>query len=130
MSEPAAFFVAEGDGTFASTPATAGPWGPDTQHGGPPAALLVRAFEVTETQPRSRIAEYVRTSRPYKAVMHLIPKPLRSFTRRLNERRTERAEVDFAEFTDYLRPLQQQETQELGDLFHRDFRVWKTLYGA
>jgi Acyl-CoA thioesterase C-terminal domain/Acyl-CoA thioesterase N-terminal domain len=58
VSEPAAFYTAEGDGTFASTPATAGPWGPQTQHGGPPAALLVRAFELTETQPNSRIARF------------------------------------------------------------------------
>ncbi|HET8718767.1 MAG TPA: thioesterase family protein [Nocardioidaceae bacterium] len=29
----------------ASHPTTAGPWGPDSQHGGPPAALLARAVE-------------------------------------------------------------------------------------
>lgn len=58
MSEPAAFYIAERDGIFASTPATAGPWGPENQHGGPPAALLVRAFELTEPQPHSRIARF------------------------------------------------------------------------
>lgn len=58
MSEPAAFYIAESDGIFASTPATAGPWGPENQHGGPPAALLVRAFELTESQPHSRIARF------------------------------------------------------------------------
>jgi hypothetical protein len=31
--------------TFESLPATAGPWSPDAQHGGPPAALLARAIE-------------------------------------------------------------------------------------
>lgn len=51
-----AFYVAQGGGVFASTPATAGPWGPESQHGGPPSALLVRSFELTEPQPRSRIA--------------------------------------------------------------------------
>jgi hypothetical protein len=30
---------------LASQPATAGPWGPEAQHGGPPAALLTRAVE-------------------------------------------------------------------------------------
>ncbi|KQW47154.1 hypothetical protein ASC77_16985 [Nocardioides sp. Root1257] len=30
---------------FDSLPATAGPWSPDSQHGGPPAALLARAIE-------------------------------------------------------------------------------------
>jgi Thioesterase-like superfamily len=58
VSEPAAFYIAESDGIFASTPATAGPWGPENQHGGPPAALLVRAFELTESQPNSRIARF------------------------------------------------------------------------
>lgn len=30
---------------FSSLPTTSGPWGPDSQHGGPPAALLARAVE-------------------------------------------------------------------------------------
>ena len=43
MSE--AFYVAVGDGVFRSTPHTVGPWATTDQHGGPPAALLVRALE-------------------------------------------------------------------------------------
>jgi hypothetical protein len=39
------FYVPLGSSTFRSTPSTAGPWGPDSQHGGPPAALLARAIE-------------------------------------------------------------------------------------
>jgi hypothetical protein len=39
------FYVAEGAGRFVSQPSTAGPWGPGSQHGGPPAALLTRAIE-------------------------------------------------------------------------------------
>jgi hypothetical protein len=35
--------------TYLSHPATAGPWGPDSPHGEPPAALLTRAVE---TLPR------------------------------------------------------------------------------
>jgi hypothetical protein len=35
----------EGRQTFDSLPLTAGPWATDSQHGGPPAALLVRALE-------------------------------------------------------------------------------------
>jgi hypothetical protein len=31
--------------TFESLPATAGPWSPEAQHGGPPAALLARSVE-------------------------------------------------------------------------------------
>jgi hypothetical protein len=44
------FYVIQGtseDGreTFSSQPTTAGPWGPTSQHGSPPSALLARAIE-------------------------------------------------------------------------------------
>jgi hypothetical protein len=39
------FFVPLGDGRFASTVHTVGPWDERFQHGGPPAALLARAIE-------------------------------------------------------------------------------------
>jgi len=53
-SVPGTFFYrptgASGDDfeRFESMPTTAGPWTPDAQHGGPPAALLVRAVEQLE----------------------------------------------------------------------------------
>ena len=40
-----AFYEPLGDGRFASTRHTAGPWDPRSQHAGPPAALLGRALE-------------------------------------------------------------------------------------
>ena len=47
------FYEPLGDDRFASTPATAGPWSPQAQHGGPPAALLGRALEgMDEGAPR------------------------------------------------------------------------------
>lgn len=45
MSGVQPFYVSDGPTLFESTPSTAGPWGPDSQHGGPPAALLTRAVE-------------------------------------------------------------------------------------
>jgi len=39
------FYVPDGPRRLLSQPSTAGPWGPDSQHGGPPAALLARAVE-------------------------------------------------------------------------------------
>ena len=39
------FYLPDGPGRYLSQPSTAGPWGPDSQHGGPPAALLTRAVE-------------------------------------------------------------------------------------
>jgi hypothetical protein len=41
---PDAFFVPDGE-RFASTELTVGPWDPDSQHAGPPAALIGRALE-------------------------------------------------------------------------------------
>lgn len=40
-----AFYLSDGEDRFLAQPSTAGPWGPDSQHGGPPAALLTRAVE-------------------------------------------------------------------------------------
>jgi hypothetical protein len=44
MSQPAAFFEQDGD-RFGPTVLTRGPWRPEHQHGGPPAALMARAIE-------------------------------------------------------------------------------------
>jgi hypothetical protein len=44
---PDAFYEA-GDGEIVPTELTRGPWDPDSQHGGPPAALLARAIEGLE----------------------------------------------------------------------------------
>lgn len=40
-----AFYEQQGEGRFAATELTRGPWDPDAQHAGPPAALLGRAIE-------------------------------------------------------------------------------------
>lgn len=45
---PEAVFVSEG-GRFVPTPLAAGPWSPEAQHGGPPAALLGRVIERHES---------------------------------------------------------------------------------
>jgi hypothetical protein len=42
-----AFYVRDGD-SFAPTAWTRGPWDPDAQHAGPPAALVARAIEALE----------------------------------------------------------------------------------
>lgn len=41
----ASFYVSSGNDSYLSQPSTAGPWGAESQHGGPPAALLTRAVE-------------------------------------------------------------------------------------
>ncbi|MEO5708552.1 MAG: thioesterase family protein [Nocardioidaceae bacterium] len=49
------FYRADGATTFASTHSTAGPWGADSQHGGPPAALLTRALENLDREGADRV---------------------------------------------------------------------------
>lgn len=51
-----AFFEPAGTDTFVATPATAGPWSAQSQHGGPPSALAARAFEMHERNPAQRLA--------------------------------------------------------------------------
>jgi hypothetical protein len=45
MSGVTPFYVTEGSDRFLPQRSTAGPWGPESQHGGPPAALLTRGIE-------------------------------------------------------------------------------------
>ena len=40
-----AFYIQESEGQFRGTISTRGPWSNELQHGGPPSALLARAFE-------------------------------------------------------------------------------------
>lgn len=76
-----------GGGLFESTPATAGPWSPSAQHGGPPSALLAREIdrldpnpdqrlsrltvEILRPIPVARIAIRTRVARPGRRVMLL-----------------------------------------------------------
>lgn len=53
---PDAFYRNSGNGRYESTSATAGPWSPKTQHGGPPSALVGRAIERHEPRPGFRVA--------------------------------------------------------------------------
>lgn len=50
------FFEPAGPGRFLATPATAGPWSADAQHGGPPSALAARAMDLHEPDDGMRLA--------------------------------------------------------------------------
>ncbi|HET8529709.1 MAG TPA: thioesterase family protein [Methylomirabilota bacterium] len=54
MSQPPPFFVADGD-RFVPSASARGPWSTQHQHGGPPAALLARAF-ARHASPDAQIA--------------------------------------------------------------------------
>lgn len=51
-----AFYVPAGDGRYESTPWTRGPWSPDHQHAGPPAALLARELRAAGAIPGAHLA--------------------------------------------------------------------------
>lgn len=51
-----AFYRQVDEARFESTPLTAGPWSPDSQHAGPPSALLVRALERAGSGADMRLA--------------------------------------------------------------------------
>jgi Thioesterase-like superfamily len=51
---PDAFFARDGD-VYAPTELTRGPWDPDSQHAGPPAALIGREIERLDGEPGRRV---------------------------------------------------------------------------
>lgn len=51
MTDPA-FYLRTGPTSFTPTPATAGPWDPRLQHGGPVAALVLSAIQAAAPHPR------------------------------------------------------------------------------
>jgi Thioesterase-like superfamily len=52
----ASFFEATGSGRFRASQASAGPWSPESQHGGPPSALAARLLERHEPDENMRLA--------------------------------------------------------------------------
>ncbi len=66
------FYEPAGFGTYLATEATAGPWDPNAQHGGPPSALAVRELENHESDDSMRLARV--------AVDILRPVPLGTIT--------------------------------------------------
>jgi hypothetical protein len=79
-----AFYEPLGDGRFASTPHTRGPWDPAFQHAGPPSALIGRAlerceprddfvlaratFEILRPVPVAEVTVSARVARPGRSV--------------------------------------------------------------
>jgi len=53
---PESFYVPLAPNLFASTKHTRGPWGPEYQHGGPPASLLGRAIERVNDRTDASVA--------------------------------------------------------------------------
>lgn len=67
---PKAFWIPESEQVFRPTLSTQGPWHPQFQHGGPPAALLVRQMELCSPRPDMMLA---RVSMDIFAPLPLLP---------------------------------------------------------
>jgi Thioesterase-like superfamily len=64
---PDSFFIPLGENRYEATPHTSGPWAPNLQHAGPPAALIGRELERTE--PRNDLV----LSRITFEILHAVP---------------------------------------------------------
>src|SRR6266568_2748280 len=75
---PDAFYVADGD-RFMSTEWTRGPWDPDAQHAGPPAALVAHEIE-RHDPPGMQVARFtMEVLRPVPiAPLHVKVEPIRT----------------------------------------------------
>lgn len=95
---PDAFYLPLGDGRFCPTEHTSGPWSSDTQHFGPPSALLVRALEEIDGGHSRQFARVT--------VEILGPAPLTELTVRARMERPGRSvELMSAELLDGTRPI-------------------------
>jgi hypothetical protein len=62
-----------------------------------------------------------------RAAIDYIPASIRRTSRRMIARQVNRSRVDIDEVVQYLRPLQQRQTEELTQLIGRDFPEWRML---
>lgn len=62
------FFEIAGPGRYRATSATAWPWSPNAQHGGPPSALAARELERHEPDEHMRLARVVAID-----ILRLVP---------------------------------------------------------
>jgi hypothetical protein len=85
--------------------------------------------EVVQVRGRGLLNRF-RYSRVWCTVGPRIPRVVRRMGRSLSERTVERDKHVSADVLNWLRPLQQDQTEELKQLLKRDFPEWKTLYGA
>jgi Sulfotransferase family len=64
------------------------------------------------------------------AAKRVTPLPVRRQAMRVLSRKVPRDDTGIAATIDYLRPIQREQTAELGELLGRSFPEWKTLYGT
>ena len=81
MAQPEAFYLPAGDDRYLPTRATESPWDADSQHGGPPAALLGRCIERVAGAPGLRLSritvEFLRPVPQAECTVEALVRPAR-----------------------------------------------------
>ncbi|MBE9039488.1 sulfotransferase [Oscillatoriales cyanobacterium LEGE 11467] len=78
----------------------------------------------------SSLFSHLRGTPLWKTIKQLVPESMREKIRDVLVRPTERDLTMLEPTRDYLRPIQQQQTEELSQLLGRQFPEWKTLYNV
>jgi hypothetical protein len=84
--------------------------------------------QMTQLRTRGWLQSF-RTSALWNAFGPYTPRFVRHVGRRLVERRVDRAAAPLKEVVEFLRPIQQEQTDRLSRLLGRDFPEWKRLWG-
>jgi len=74
------------------------------------------------------VLQQVRNSRPFRFLTPYLPRGFREKAVRLATRQVDRRALDVTEVVEYLRPIQQRQTEALTRLVGREFPEWSTLY--
>lgn len=74
------------------------------------------------------VLRQLRHSRPVRFLMPLLPRGLTEQAMRLATRQVDRHALDVTEVEEFLRPIQQRQTEALVRLVGREFPEWTTLY--
>jgi hypothetical protein len=85
--------------------------------------------EVLRMASGGGVLRRLRQLRPLRMLTPYLPQAIRQLGLRLATRQVQRRAVPVAEVVDFLRPIQQRQTEELTRLIGRAFPEWTTLHG-
>lgn len=77
---------------------------------------------------RELLSYKARNIKPIRKLIDIIPYSFLKILNKPNTRKVDKLSVAASRITEYLRPIQQEQTEELKDLLEMDFLEWKNLY--
>ena len=84
---------------------------------------------LVQIQGRGKLSKFTHSSF-CGVISKFVPRDLRGLARKLAERDVYIDAINKQQLVEYLRPIHIPQTEELVRLLGREFREWKTLYGA